>query len=308
MYRYVARRLAEGVVTLLGLSLLVFGSVHLTGSPEYFLIRGSDEVTPEIYAMVKKQMGLDKPFLVQYYVFLKNVVTKLDFGQSTYHQRSVRTMMMERIPNTLQLAGAGLLLGILLGVPLGILSAVKRDSIFDKAGKLFAVAGMAAPQFWLAIMLILLFGATLKWLPTYGKGNLSNLVLPALALGMSLAAAYMRLARSSMLEVLDSEYVKFARIKGLRERQVIWKHAARNAVNPLLTFGGLSLAGLLNGSIVVEVIFAWPGVGRLMLEGVSQRNFPLVEGTILVSAFFFIVTSFIVDVLYGYADPRIRVG
>ncbi|MDO8749556.1 MAG: ABC transporter permease [Dehalococcoidia bacterium] len=308
MYRYVARRLAEGVVTLLALSLLVFGSVHLTGSPEYFLIRGSEDVTPEIYAMVRKQLGLDKPFIVQYYIFLKRVVTKLDFGQSTYHQRSVRTMMMERIPNTLQLAGAGLLLGILLGVPLGILSAVKRDSIFDKAGKLFAVAGMAAPQFWLAIMLILLFGATLKWLPTYGKGDLSNLVLPALSLGLSLAAAYMRLARSSMLEVLDSEYVRFARIKGLRERQVIWKHAARNAVNPLLTFGGLSLAGLLNGSIVVEVIFAWPGVGRLMLEGVVQRNFPLVEGTILVSAFFFIVTSFIVDVLYGYADPRIRVG
>ena len=307
MYRYVARRLAEGVVTLLALSLLVFGSVHMTGSPEYFLIH-TEEATPELYAQVRKQLGLDKPFLVQYFVFLKGVVTELDFGRSTYHQRSVRTMMFERIPNTLQLAGAGLLLGILLGVPLGILSAVKRGSIFDKVGKLFAVVGMAVPQFWLAIMLILLFGATLKWLPTYGKGDLSHLVLPALALGMSLAAAYMRLARSSMLEVLDSEYVRFARIKGLRERQVIWKHAARNAVNPLLTFGGLSLAGLLNGSIVVEVIFAWPGVGRLMLEGVLQRNFPMVEGTILVSAFFFIVTSFIVDVLYGYADPRIRVG
>ena len=307
MYKYMARRFAEGVVTLLALSLLVFGSVHLTGSPEYFLIR-SEDVTPEIYAMVRKQLGLDKPFLVQYFDFLKGVVTELDFGKSVYHQRSVRTMLLERIPNTLQLAGAGLLTGILFGVPLGILSAVKRDSIFDKVGKAFAIAGMAAPQFWLAIMLILLFGATLKWLPTYGKGDLSNLVLPALSLGLSLAAAYMRLARSSMLEVLDSEYVRFARIKGLRERQVIWKHATRNAVNPLLTFGGLSLAGLMNGSIAIEVIYAWPGVGRLMLEGVVQRNFPLVEGTILVSAFFFIVTSFIVDVLYGYTDPRIRVG
>lgn len=308
MYKYTARRLAEGVATLLVLSLLVFGSVHLTGSPEYFLLRGSEEASPEVYEMVRKQLGLDKPFLVQYLVFLKRVVTELDFGQSAYHQRSIRSMMLERIPNTLQLAGAGLLLGILLGVPLGILSAIKRDSIFDKLGKMFAVAGMAAPQFWLAIMLILLFGATLKWLPTYGKGNLSNLVLPALSLGLALAAAYMRLARSSMLEVLDSEYVKFARIKGLRERRVTWKHAARNAVNPLLTFGGLSLAGVMNGSIVLEVIYAWPGLGRLMLEGVVQRNFPLVEGTVLVSAFFFIVTSFIVDVLYGYADPRIRVS
>ena len=215
-------------------------------------------------------------------------------------------MLVERIPATLQLAGAGMLLAIVMGIPLGILSAVKKDSLLDKLVKLFAIVGIGAPQFWVAIMLILVFGGILQWLPTFGRGGPSHFILPSFVLAWSIMAGMMRLGRSSMLEVLDSEFVKFARAKGLVETLVIWKHALRNAMIPLVTFGGISLAGLLNGTIVIEVVFAWPGVGLLMLEGVAQRNFPIVEATVLTSGFFYILTSLIVDILYVYIDPRIK--
>ena len=195
---------------------------------------------------------------------------------------------------------------MLVGIPLGVLSAVKRDTVFDTAGKIFAVIGIAAPSFWVAIMLILLFGAILGWLPTFGRGGLSHFVLPTFVLAWGGMAGYVRLARSSMLEVLDSEYVKFAHVKGLPERMVIWKHALRNAAIPILTFAGLTLAGLMNGSIAVEVIFAWPGVGRLMLQGITTRDFPIVQATVLAAGFFYIVTALVVDILYAYTNPRIR--
>ena len=197
-------------------------------------------------------------------------------------------------------------MSIIGGVPIGILSAVKRDTIFDHFGKLFAVVGIAAPSFWVAIMGILLFGAILGWLPTFGRGGLDHLILPACVLGWASMAGMVRLARSSMLEVLDSEYVKFARIKGLKESLVIWKHALKNAVIPVLTFCGLTLAGLLNGSVAIEVVFAWPGIGRLMLTGIQTRDFPIVQATVLAAGFFYIVTALIVDILYAYVNPRIR--
>lgn len=307
MYRYVLRKFVEAILTLLVLSLVVFAAVRLTGDPVAMVLGQSPErATKEIEDKIRKDMGLDKPFVAQYYFFLKGLVTKLDFGNSYLRKKPVRDMLLDRIPNTLQLAGTAILLTLLFGVPLGVLSAVKRGSVFDKVARLIAIVGMATPQFWLAIMLILLFGARLQWLPTYGSGGINHLVLPAVVLSLALTAAMMRLGRSSMLEILESEYVRFARVKGLRERLVIWKHALRNALIPLLTFGGLSLAGLLNGSVVVEVIFAWPGVGRLMLQGVVDRDFNVVMATVLVSAFFYISTAFIVDLLYAYADPRIR--
>ena len=241
----------------------------------------------------------------QYFIFLKGAVQG-DFGVSIRDRRPTRDLLLERLPATLQLAAAGMALAIVIGVPLGILSAVKRDTVFDKVGKLFAVLGMAAPQFWVAIMLILLFGAILKVLPTYGREGPENFILPAFVLAWSIMAGIMRLGRSSMLEVLDSDYVRFARIKGLKDGMVVWKHALRNALIPILTFSGISLAGLLNGAIVVEQVFAWPGLGRLMLDGVLQRNFPVVQAAVMASAAFYILTALIVDILYVYADPRIR--
>ena len=193
-----------------------------------------------------------------------------------------------------------------MGIPLGIFSALKRDTFLDSFGKFFAILGIATPNFWIAIMLILLFGAILGWLPTYGRGGIDHFVLPAFVLGWSAMAGMVRLGRSSMLDVLDSEYVKFARVKGLAERLVVWKHALKNAVIPLLTFGGLTLAGLLNGSVAVEVVFAWPGIGRLMLEGITRRDFPIVQATIMAAGLFYIVTALLVDILYAYVNPRIR--
>ena len=304
MQRYILARIAQAFFTLWALSFIVFISAHLSGDPALILL-APEAASPEDYAAMKKKLGLDKSKPEQYLIFMKNAI-RLDFGQSTKDFRPARDILLERLPATIQLSAAGMGLAIVLGVPLGILAAVRRNSIFDYLAKFFAVVGMATPQFWVAIMLILFFGAHLKVLPTYGRGGPDHYILPAFVLSWSIMAGMMRLGRSAMLEILDSEYIKFARVKGLREHLVLWKHALRNALIPLLTFGGISLAGLMNGSVIVEVVFAWPGVGRLLLEGVVQRNFPIIQAAVLASAFFYIVAALIVDILYAYADPRIR--
>ena len=303
MQRYILARLLQAVITLLILSLAVFLSVHLTGDPALYLL--GPESTVEDYEQLKKNFGLDKPLPVQYGVFLTNIV-RLDFGESHISGQPALKELLDRFPATLQLAGAAFLLTMLVGIPLGILSAVKRDSVFDYFGKFFAVVGIAAPSFWIAIMLILLFGAILGWLPTFGRGGIEHFILPAFVLSWSGMAGVLRLARSSMLDVLDSEYVKFARAKGLGETVVVYKHALKNAVIPVLTFSGLTLAGLLNGSVAIEVIFAWPGIGRLMLQGINQRDFPIVQATVLAAGFFYVATALAVDILYAYVNPRIR--
>ena len=226
MQRYIYVRVVQATVTLLILSLAVFLSVHLTGDPAAYLL--GPEAGRLEYEQIKKNMGLDKPLAVQYGLFLGRVL-RGDFGNSHITGRSARDVLIERFPATLQLAGVAFLLTVAVGVPLGTLSAVKRDSIFDQVGKFFAVVGIAAPSFWIAIMLILLFGAILGWLPTFGRGGIEHFILPAFVLSWHSMAGVLRLARSSMLDVMDSEYVKFARIKGLSEKLVIAKHALKNA-------------------------------------------------------------------------------
>ena len=303
MQRYIFIRIVQAMGTLLILSLAVFLSVHLTGDPAAYLL--GPEAGRLEYEQIQKNMGLDEPLPVQYGLFLSRVL-RGDFGNSHITGRSARNVLVERFPATLQLAGVAFLLTVIVGIPLGILSAVKRDSIFDYAGKFFAVVGIAAPSFWIGIMLILLFGAILGWLPTFGRGGIDHFILPAFVLSWNSMAGVLRLTRSSMLDVLDSEYVKFARIKGLSEKIVIAKHALKNAVIPVLTFSGLTLAGLLNGSVAIEVVFAWPGIGRLMLEGINRRDFPVVQATVLTAGAFYIVTALLVDILYAYVNPRIR--
>jgi peptide/nickel transport system permease protein len=263
------------------------------------------EGTRQDYDQLKKNLGLDKPLAVQYVLFLGRVA-RGDLGESLIIGQSARTVLAERFPATLELAGAAFLMTMVVGIPLGVLSATKPNSIFDQFAKLFAVLGIATPGFWIAIMLILLFGAILGWLPTFGRGSIRHLILPTFVLSWGGIAGVSRLVRSSMLDVLDSEYVKFARIKGLTERKVIFKHALKNAVIPVLTFSGLTLAGLLNGSVAIEVVFAWPGIGRLMLQGINQRDFPIVQATVLAAGTFYVVISLVVDVLYAYVNPRIR--
>ena len=303
MRRFIIARVVQAVITLLILSVAVFLSVKLTGDPAVYML-GPEQGRIE-YEMMRKQLGLDRPIVVQYWDFLTDVL-RADFGKSHFLERPAREVLFERFPATIQLAVAAFILAVAIGVPLGILSAVKRDTVFDNFGKLFATLGIATPNFWIAIMLILLFGAILGWLPTFGRGGIDHFILPAFVLGWSAMAGMVRLGRSSMLEVLDSEYVKFARIKGLRESLVVWKHALKNAVIPLLTFSGLTLAGLLNGSVAVEVVFAWPGIGRLMLQGIHTRDFPIVSATVMASGLFYIVSALLVDILYAYVNPRIR--
>lgn len=303
MLRFTAARIAQSIVTLLVLSMVVFFGSELTG--DLALSLATADTTEAELEEIRRKLGLDRPAYERYARYLGNLVQG-DLGVSGTSRRQVSAMMAERIPPTLQLAAVGLLLAMMLGIPLGVLAAVKRNTIFDQSSKLLAIVGMSAPQFWVAIMLIMLFGAQLKWLPTYGRGGIDHYILPGIAISLFVMAGFMRLTRSSMLEVLDSEFVKFARIKGLQERMVIFKHALKNAIIPILTFGGVSFAGLLNGAIVVEVVFAWPGLGRLMLDSIRERDTVVIMATILTSGFIYIVMSTIVDILYAYVDPRIR--
>ena len=303
MWGFIISRVFQAIITLLILSVAVFLSVNITGDTAAYMI-GPDQGRLE-YEQIRAQLGLDRPLIVRYGDFLTDLL-RADFGTSHFLERPAREVLLERLPATLQLAGAAFALAVVVGIPLGVISAVKRDTVIDTFGKFFATLGIATPNFWIAIMLIMLFGAILGWLPTYGRGGLDHLVLPAFVLGWSAMAGMVRLGRSSMLEVLDSEYVKFARIKGLSERMVIYKHALKNAVIPVLTFSGLTLAGLLNGSVAVEVVFAWPGIGRLTLQGIQQRDFPIVQATVLAAGFFYVVTALFVDILYAYVNPRIR--
>jgi len=303
--RFIIIRIIQSFFTLLVLSVVVFFGSELTGNLALSL--ATADTTKEELRQIEIKLGLDKPAYERYASYLGNAV-RGDLGMSGSQRRPVLDMLMERLPATIQLAGAGLLVAMGLGIPLGILAAVRYNTIFDRLAKGFAVIGMSAPQFWVAIMLIFLFGVKLEVLPTYGKGGIDHYILPAFAISLFIMAGFMRLTRSSMLEVLDSEYVKFARIKGLNERLVIYKHALKNAIIPVLTFGGVSFAGLLNGAIVVEVVFAWPGLGRMMLDSIRQRDINVILATILVSGLLYIIMSTIVDILYAYVDPRIRFG
>jgi peptide/nickel transport system permease protein len=301
--RFILTRILQSVLTLLALSVVVFFGSNLTG--DLALVLATPDATAAEIQQLRENLGLDDPPYIRYANYLVGVFQG-DFGRSGIERRPVVDMLAERIPATLQLATAGLLVAVVLGIPLGIIAAIKRDSIIDRFAKVFAIIGMSAPQFWIAIMLIMFFGAYLRVLPTFGKGGIDHFILPAFTLALFIMAGFMRLTRSSMLEVLDSEYVKFARIKGLSERLVIYKHALKNAVIPVLTFGGVSFAALLNGSIVVEVVFAWPGMGRLMLDAIRERDTNVILATILTAGFLYILMATIVDVLYAYVDPRIK--
>lgn len=303
MGRFIVKRLSEAILTLWVLSLVIFLSVRLTGDPAAYLL-GPEGGQAE-YEQAKRNLGLDRPLIDQYGIFLGNVV-RGDFGRSIIMARPVRDLVVERLGATLQLTAAAFALSVVIGIPLGVMSAVRRGRPIDVFAKLFAFLGMAAPNFWVGIMLIVLFGVVLGWLPTSGSGDLAHLILPAFVLGWQGMAGMVRLGRSAMLDVLDSDHVRFARMRGLPERLVVYRHALKNAAIPLVSFLGLTLAALLNGSVVVEVVFAWPGIGRLMLQGVTSYDFSLVQGMVLVAGLLYITMALIVDVLYAYLDPRIR--
>ena len=305
MRKLILRKLIAIVVVLLGLTILVFSLSHATGDPRYLYMTQYTRTSSEDWEAQGKAMGLDKPLIVQYLIWVGNAV-RGDFGNSVYYQRNSLEMILESMPATLQLSGISFIFAVLLGVPLGVLSAVKRSTVWDYAGRSFALLGQSVPPFWIAIVLVLIFSVQLDLLPTSRRGDWQHYVLPIATLGWLPAAGLLRLTRSSMLEVLDSEFVKLARAKGVASNSIVWKHAFRNAMITPLTFALILLAGFLNGTVVVETVFAWPGIGRLAVNAALNTDFPLVTGLALVFGFIFLFASLCADILYGVLDPRIR--
>lgn len=309
MQRFLIRRFFFAIFALVGATIIVFGLSRFQGDPRnVYFERGGYGMTPEQYELFGRQLGLDKPLVVQYFVWLGKVV-RGDLGKSLLVNKPVASELRDRTPNTLRLALAGFILATAIGVPLGVVSAITRGSIVDKIARLIAVIGQSAPSFWIALMLIFFFAVKLRWLPTgtMGEGiSIRHYILPAIALAGRATADYMRITRSAMLEVLDSEYIKFARSKGVAEWLVIWKHAFRNALIPPLTMSALILATFVTGHVALEIVFSWPGLGRLAVEAVWETDFALLTGSVLVFAAIFIVLNFVADVSYGLIDPRIR--
>jgi ABC-type dipeptide/oligopeptide/nickel transport system permease component len=303
MTAYLVRRGWQSLLVLFGVSAVVFLILHLTGDPALLLL--PPDATAEDIAKFRTAMGFNDPVTVQYARFLRGAL-RGDFGLSVRHGEPALDLVVERLPATFELAGAGLLLALCLAIPAGIISAVRRNTIVDYVSTVVALLGQAMPTFWLGIMLILVFSVRLSWLPSSGRGDLEHLILPAITLGLFTTARITRLTRSGMLEVLGQDYIRTARAKGVNEPPIVWKHALKNAAIPIVTIVGIELGTLLGGSVITETIFAWPGVGRLSVQAIFNRDYPVVQAAVFLLATTFVVVNFLVDVVYTYLDPRIR--
>jgi len=303
MRQFIIRRTLYAIMTLLILSLTIFLVVRLTGDPVSLLAEPGARA--EDLDRVRTEWGLNRPLPVQYLSFLHNIATG-QLGKSFNYEMPVSQLYFQRLPNSLELALAASLISFLVGIPAGLISAVRVNTAWDNLGKIVALLGLAVPGFWLGLVLILVFSVWLGWLPTSGQGGWQHLIMPALALGWYFAASLLRLTRSSMLEVLRSEYIKLARLKGLPGIAVIAMHAFKNALIPVLTLAGINLVIMINAGVIIEVIFAWPGIGRLLYEGIFQRDFPLVQGIVLLAGIMIVAINLMIDILYAYIDPRIR--
>jgi peptide/nickel transport system permease protein len=303
MLRYLAGRLLQTLVSMLVVVSIVFVLTRMSGNPIHLLL--DVNATERDQEILTRHLGLDKPLFVQYAIYVRNIAAG-DFGNSVLTRRPVLEHLWERLPATIELGLFAMLLSVLIGVPLGMYSAVRRGGVLDTAARTFAVLGQSMPAFWLGLMLILLFGVVLGVLPAGGRGDFQHLILPAFTLGYFTSAAILRLTRSSMLEVLGSDYIKFARLKGLHEQVVLWKHGLKNALLPVITFAVLLFVQFLGGAVVTETVFAWPGLGRLILESVTTRDYPIVQAGVLVLSSLYLLGNLGVDLLYSYLNPRIR--
>ena len=303
MAQFIIRRLGYSLLSLLLLSLTIFLFVRMTGDPTTLLVEPG--ASKEDIEAIRQRFGLDRPLWEQYGYFLWSLL-KGDFGQSFYYRMPVLELYLTRLPNSLLLASAATAFSLLVGIPSGILAAVRVGRFWDRAGKIFVLLGLSLPSFWVGLVLILFFSVYLEWLPSSGSGTVWHLLMPAFALGWFFAAANMRMTRSSMLDVLGSEYIKLARLKGLPESRVIAKHAFKNALIPVLTLAGINLIIMINVAVVVETVFAWPGIGRLLYEGITFRDFPVVQAIVLLSGAMIVAVNLLIDILYAIIDPRIR--
>ena len=305
MSTYVTRRLGQALFVCIGVSLITFLLLHVVGNPVLLLL--PPDASDADVALLKQKLGLDRPLPTQYLVFLAGAL-RGDFGQSLFTQESVLTLILERMPATLELTVAGMLVGLGIAIPLGVVSAIRRGSLVDRLCTVTAVAGQAMPIFWLGIMLIILFAVTFRVLPASGRGTLGHLVLPAITLGAYLAPLTMRLTRSGMLDVLTQDYIRTARAKGVSERALLFKHALRNAAIPIVTILGVQFGRLLGGAIVTETVFAWPGIASLAVKAIRTYDYPVVQGSVVLLALIIVLANLATDMAITYLDPRIRLG
>jgi peptide/nickel transport system permease protein len=303
MWRFLTGRVLQTLLSMLVVISIVFVLTRLSGNPVDLLL--DVNATERDREILMHHLGLDRPLLVQYGIYVKNIALG-DFGSSVLTRRPVTEHIWERLPATVELGFVAMFLSVLIGVPLGMYSAVRRGGLLDTGARVFAVLGQSMPTFWLGLMLILFFGVVLGLLPAGGRGGPQHLILPAFTLGYFTSAAILRLTRSAMLEVLGSDYIKFARLKGLHEQVVLWKHGLKNALLPVVTFAVMLFVQFLGGAVVTETVFAWPGLGRLILESITTRDYPIVQAGVLVLSALYLTGNLFFDVLYSYLNPRIR--
>jgi ABC-type dipeptide/oligopeptide/nickel transport system permease component len=306
---YIIRRLLQTIPVILGVTALVYFILFQTGDPTFLMV--STDASREEVERIRRELGFDKPWYIQYIQFLGRAV-RGDFGVSLRQGQPVFNIILERYPATLELTFAAMFIALALALPLGVISATRRNSVFDNFAMAFALVGQSTPVFFLGIILLFVFGGLLGWFPIGGKGRgelgdeLRHLILPATTLGTFSVARNARLVRSTLLEVLGQDYIRTARAKGLAERVVIWQHALKNALIPVVTVVGLEFGTLLGGAVITETVFAWPGVDNLVIRAIGQKDFPVVVGTVTVLSVSFVLINLIVDLLYGYLDPRVR--
>ena len=303
MWNYLVQRLVHAIFVLIGISLIVFITIRLTGDPVMMLLRDGNPSQEDIDEM-RRLLDLDKPLPVQYLWFVGKAVTG-DFGRSFHYSTPALPLVLERMPATILLTLSSMLVALLVAFPMGIISAVARGRLLDLGVRFFSLIGISMPNFWLGIILIIIFGVRLRWLPVSGNETFAHLVLPSIALGLSLSGSLTRILRSSMLDVLSADYIRTAQAKGLSRRTTLIGHALRNAMIPVLTILGLQLGLLLGGAVIVENVFSWPGVGRLVVNSIGARDYPVVQAAVLLLAVILLVANFLVDLLYTVVDPRI---
>ena len=304
MLRYCIRRVLLAVPVLLGVATLVFSLIHLVpGDPAQAMM--GDGASPQDVAELRVSLGLDKPLLTQYATFMRQALGG-DLGKSFRTGQPVTTMIGERVRATAELAVAAMLVAIVIAIPLGVVAAVWRGTAIDYAAMTFALAGVSIPNFWLGPLLAIVFAVELGWLPVSGRGTVANLILPAISLGLALAAILARMTRASLLDELNELYVRAARARGVSSAAAIGTHALRNSMVPLLTIIALQFGAVLTGAVITETIFAWPGIGRLLIQSIGFRDYPMVQGCILLIAVTYVTVNLVTDVMYGVLDPRIR--
>jgi peptide/nickel transport system permease protein len=304
MQRFLIRRFIMMIITLIAVSMIIFIMARVGGDPRVLLL--DDHASKDQWERLGKELGLDKPYYHQYAVFIGNVF-RGDFGESIKHRKPVMSVISTRIWPTVQLGGGAFILALLVGIPIGVLSAVMRGTPLDQLGRGIALVGQAAPSFWLGIMFMFFFAVKLGWVPPSGKGEWNNIILPMVTLAWGgFLAGSLRLMRSAMLDVMDSEYIKLARAKGLSTRAIVWKHAFRNALIPPLTLAGVSMPAILTGSITTELVFAWPGMGQLAVQALFSSDYALLQGLTIMFTLGYVFIALLIDILYAYIDPRIR--